>query len=608
MCGIFGIFDFDNEDVSHEKLKLMSRNMIHRGPDDEGFFIDGSIGIGMRRLSIIDIEGGKQPICNEDGNIQVVFNGEIYNYIELRKQLIDQGYKFKTNSDTEVLVHLYENMGRKCINQLNGMFAFALWDKRKQILWIARDRLGIKPLFWNISSKKFHFSSDLNSLNKVVKSKISPKSLIRYLGYSYIPAPLSIFEDIHKLLPGHELIIKEGKLTDNRYWSLLKKKNRVSAEKASKKLNSLLSESTRLQLQSDVPVGILLSGGIDSSAIAVYAAAHLKGKSIRTYTADFMEKQGLDSFHARELAKSIGAIHTEVKISSDDQIKILDSLINEMDEPIADNAIVATYALAKKASMDGVKVLLSGAGGDEVFGGYDHHFKGKKYSSSWFANLPSFLRVILKPIWIIYNPALLYKLHNPSREFFTSTSGSNLWMLSRIIQNKSLFKGLIKDFDSKSGNLNDFDSYSRMKLDLKNYLPDNILALTDKATMAASVEGRVPLLDHRIVEYCFSLPQDLNILDGVPKGLFKKTLELKLTSKLIKRKKEGFSAPTSKWINNMAKHIHKELIHNTAPMLKEILNINNIDSWLKSDKLKQQGAETLYSLYILNSWLNSHCE
>ena len=594
MCGIFGIFHFDDEKVSHEKLKLMSRNMVHRGPDDEGFFIDGSIGIGMRRLSIIDIEGGKQPICNENGNIQVVFNGEIYNYIELRKQLIDQGYKFKTNSDTEVLVHLYENMGRKCIDQLNGMFAFALWDKRKQMLWIARDRLGIKPLFWNMSSKKFLFSSDLNSLNKVVKSKISPKSLMRYLGYSYIPAPLSIFEDIHKLLPGHELIIKEGKLTDNRYWTLLKNKNRVSVEKASKKLDNLLSESTRLQLQSDVPVGILLSGGIDSSAIAVYAATHLKGKSIRTYTVDFMEKEGLDSFHARELAKSIGAIHTEVKISSDDQIKILDSLINEMDEPIADNAIV--------------KVLLSGAGGDEVFGGYDHHFKGKKYSSSWFANLPPFLRVILKPIWMIYNPALLYKLHNPSREFFTSTSGSNLWMLSQIIKNKSLFKGLIKDFDSKSRSLNNFDSYSRMKLDLKYYLPDNILALTDKATMAASVEGRVPLLDHRIVEYCFSLPQDLNILDGVPKGLFKKTLELKLTSKFIKRKKEGFSAPTSKWITHMARHIQKELIHNTAPLLKEILNINNIDTWLKSDKLKQQGAETLYSLYILNSWLNLHCE
>ena len=417
MCGIYGLILADGRSVRPEMLKSFGDKMVHRGPDDSGYYIDETFGIGMRRLSIIDLSGGHQPISDSTGDIQLVLNGEIYNYQELRKDLIDQGYIFKTNTDVEVLIHLYKRYGREGIHKLNGMFSFALYDKKKKEVWIARDRLGIKPLFYFHGKNSFGFSSELNSIASFFGSEISEQSIVDYLGYSYIPAPNSMYKDIYKLLPGEEIVLstKNLKYKKRLYWNLLcHKKFTGDAEEAEKFLSDLIFNSVQLQMISDVPLGVFLSGGVDSSAIASYASDINKGIPIETYTINFDGKQGQDYLFARGLSESIKSDHNEFKFTSSDQLEALDNLIPYMDEPMSDSAIVPTYMLSAKARENGIKVLLSGAGGDEIFGGYPRHFPTKRFSSSWFANLPYPLRKVSSLLLGLYNPALIERINNPS--------------------------------------------------------------------------------------------------------------------------------------------------------------------------------------------------
>jgi len=606
MCGIFGIWHLDGKPASEEELTRMGQCMIHRGPDDEGYLRDGPMGIGMRRLSIIDLVGGHQPISNEDGSIHVVFNGEIFNYPELRDRLRARGHTLSTNSDTEVLVHLYEDMGRASVHELIGMFAFAIWDARKRSLWVVRDRLGIKPLYWHRSAKSVAFASDLGALNSVVGAPVSDRAVARFLGYSYVPGDASMFEGIHKLLPGEELVVEAGEVSLSRYWSLPRHQAKTTLATATAELDALLDDAVRRQLQSDVPVGVFLSGGLDSSAVAAYSAAHMNPKELRTFTVDFVDKGGADAQHARQLSQFLGSDHTEVSLTFADQIALLDRLMFKLDEPMADNAIVPTFALAERAAQLGVKVLLSGAGGDEIFGGYDRYYPGRPGSGAWFAGLPAFMRQALKPAWQLWNPAMQHRLHNPSRNFFASTSGIDLWLLQLTLRDRQLFDGLLADFDSHSPALVGDDTYPRMRLDLERYLPDNILALTDKATMAASVEGRVPLLDHRIVEFCFSLPESINLQDGTKKGLFRSTMKSKLPDTILHRSKEGFNAPTGAWINQWVDLIRTELRDRPAAMISEMLDLDHVLRWFDEPKLRARGAELMYSLYVLNRWLTIH--
>jgi asparagine synthase (glutamine-hydrolysing) len=607
MCGIFGIVNFDEKPVLKKPLKTMSDKMIHRGPDDKGVLIDGNIGIGMRRLSIIDIEKGHQPISNEDKDIHIVLNGEIYNYKELRHDLIQQGHKFSTNSDVEVLVHLYEEYGYECIERVNGMFAFILYDQRNKEIWIARDRLGVKPLFYYYDNKQLVVGSDLSSVNSIVKQKIDEYSTMLYLGHSYVPAPRTIYKNILKLMPAEQINIKGNNIEITKYWDIENySEQSIDKKEATSLLKKALNESVKLQTRSDVPVGLFLSGGVDSSAIAAITKEVRPESQFHTFTVDFADKDSEDSKYADLISKKINSIHHNIKVTESDQISALSRLIPMMDEPVSDSAIVPTYIIAEKAKNLGIKVMLTGAGGDEIFGGYPRHYNGKFGSAEWLAALPKLIKKILFIPFYLFNKSLHWRLSSPQNNFIYSISGVNVELLRLSIKKTNYYSNLL------SGFLKDFklslekNSYSKMKLDLGNYLHNNILSITDKATMAASIEGRVPLLDHNLVELSFRIPENINLLDCVEKGLFKESVQDLIPREILERKKDGFGAPVYYWIEDWKDSIEKELSVNITSELKEIIDIQIVKKWLNNDRLRLRAAETLYALYLLNYWIREH--
>jgi asparagine synthase (glutamine-hydrolysing) len=608
VCGIFGVINLDGAPAQMADLRSMADRMIHRGPDDEGFWIEGSVGIGMRRLSIIDLAGGHQPIGNETGDVQVVLNGEIYNFKELRRDLLGRGHRFASGSDAEVLVHLYEEMGRECIHALNGMFAFALYDRRKSSLWLARDRLGIKPLYFSLAGSCFLFSSELSALNAVAGASVSPAALAIYLAYSYFPAPLTPYANVCKLLPGEEIVIEGGQVSQRRYWRLSGVGEReLSPAGAIGELEALLTDSVLLERQSDVPLGIFLSGGVDSSALAAFAAAQTAGVSIRTFTINFVGKTGEDAQYAKQASQRIHSDHNVIDVTAEEQFSALQELMPFLDEPIADSAIVPTYILSRRARELGVKVLLSGAGGDEIFGGYPRHFPGQVARAAWFASLPPLMRAVSSRIWGAWDSALAIRLANPARNFAVTISGTNLAFLRQAFRSTAHFDGVLERYESDFGSgAAASGAYPKMRLDLEHYLPDNILPLLDKATMAASVEGRVPLLDHRLVEFAFSLPERINILNGREKGLFREMLKPHLPTSILDRSKEGFNAPISRWVEQWPEVIRHELLYEASPMLKDLLDFSVVKEWLDDSRLRRQGGGSLYSLFVLNRWLRTH--
>ncbi|GAB3443625.1 asparagine synthase (glutamine-hydrolyzing) [Massilia solisilvae] len=608
MCGIFGIIHFDGAPVRDETLSLMGSRMRHRGPDDEGHWIDGAAGFGMRRLSIIDLEGGHQPISNEDGTIHLVLNGEIYNYRELREELLGRGHRFKTHSDVEVVLHLYEEMGPGCVERLNGMFAVAIYDQPRKRLWLARDRLGIKPLFYRRLHNGLAFASDLASLAAIAPVELDPAALISYLGYSYIPEPDTVYRGIKKLTVAEQMVIEDGQVRASRYWS----PDRLSAwtggvDEAERRLEELLLDSALLELRSDVPVGIFLSGGVDSSAVAALAARVNGAEAVKTFTIDFAGKGGQDAAYAQMVADRLGAEHRVISVDAAEQARALDELLAVLDEPMSDSAIVPTYLLSKKAREQGVKVLLSGAGGDEVFGGYARHFPGRAGSAAWIAHNP-LARTAARLAFQASKPHLAWRVASPARDFAIAISGANLEFLRRGLRDRQQFDGLLARFEQDFGAARASSALARMRLDLDTYLPNNVLALTDKATMAASVEGRVPLLDHRIVEFAFSLPLHLNPLGGKDKGLFKRVLERYVPREVLVRGKEGFNAPMHEWVEKDPKAIREELLGCAVPLLKDMIDLQVVEAWLDAPERRRPAGESLYALYLLNRWLRHHIQ
>ena len=607
MCGIFSIVNFDGDSVSETLLSLMSKKMYHRGPDDGGMFIDSNVGIGMRRLSIIDVEGGHQPIANETKDVHIVLNGEIYNYKELRSDLIKQGHEFSTNSDVEVLVHLYEEYGCECIEKLNGMFAFVLYDQKNKKIWIARDRLGIKPLFYYYDDSRLVVGSDLSSVNAIVRQKIDRYSMVLYLGHSYVPAPKTIYKNISKLMPGEQIEIENNTIKISRYWTVDDYSEKgIEKQKAIGLLRKALDETIKLQTRSDVPVGLFLSGGVDSSAIAALTKEVRAECQFYTFTVDFVDKSSEDPKYAEEVGREINSIHHLIEVTESDQINALGRLMSKMDEPVSDSAIVPTYIISEKAKELGVKVMLTGAGGDEVFGGYARHFNGKFGSAAWLTSLPTLVKKILFIPFYLFNKKLHWRLSNSQNNFLYSISGVNVELLKESLIDSSyydrLLNGFLKDFKLSLSK----DSYSKMKLDIKNYLHNNILSITDKATMAASIEGRAPLLDHNLVELSFKMPEQLNLLNGVEKGLFKESVKNLISKGILERKKDGFNPPIYSWIDQWKESIEIEFSENITPELEEVIDIQVVKKWLNNNKLRSKSAETLYALYLLNYWIREH--
>jgi asparagine synthase (glutamine-hydrolysing) len=564
MCGIVGILDSSSASTALEPaLRAMSDVIVHRGPDDDGLFVDDGIALGMRRLSIIDLEGGRQPIWNEDRSVVVVFNGEIYNYRELRAELQQRGHTFATHSDTEVIVHLYEEQEEGCLEHLRGMFAFALYDLRRQKLFIARDRMGIKPLYYHQAGKQLLFASEIKSLlaHPSVPRAMNHGALFDYLTFKFVPAPKTLFEGIHSLPPGHSITVVDGEAQIKQYWDLSFRKPEHSASltdsEALERLSELFRESVRLRLRSDVPFGAFLSGGIDSSLI-VALMTELLEEPVKTFSVGFetagSERDELP--YARIVAERFGTDHHEVKIKPDDFSKMAERVIWHMDQPIADQATVATFMLSKLARQH-VKMVLTGEGGDELFAGYAR-YAGNRWSGL-FQAMPRAARQMALALsgHVRGQRRAKIALHALCQNGETARFANWFPLFNDDAKQAVLGPALDGHFAPTASHnivaalLDQTDAQNPLDrmlyVDSKAWLPDYLLLRGDKLTMANSLEARVPLLDHKLVEFAASLPAKMKLRRLTRKFLLRKMAARHLPHEIIDRKKQGFPIPINEW-------------------------------------------------------------
>lgn len=582
MCGIAGFFgnNFADREII---LKKMTDIIAHRGPDDEGHYFDQKAALGFRRLAIIDLVTGHQPMSNENESIWIVFNGEIYNYKEIRLLLEKKGHRFHTSSDTEVIIHSYEEWGLECLQHFNGMFAFALWDKNNNRSFIARDRLGVKPLYFAQRGEHLVFASEIKSLLQFpgIKSEVDLQALDAYMSFLWVPEPHTLFKDIYKLESGHYLIYQNNTITTKPYWKLdcdaeVEKNESYWIEK----IRTSLKLSVEKRLISDVPLGAFLSGGIDSTSI-VALMNQINGNAISTYTIGF-DKNDLkndvvqsDLEYSRYAAKFLNVNYHEI-IVNPNVVELLPKLIWHMDEPIADPAAITTY-LVCKASRETLTVLLSGVGGDEVFGGYPR-FAAMKLSTIYNL-IPSTIRNGLIEKIIRFLPASKSPTFRNAKKFIRS---ANLPTIERYMgyrtyfndsEKKNLYtENLKKELQIVSSDpfkehmaffnqVKPFDLLSQiMYVDLKTFLPCLNLMYTDKMSMAASVEVREPFLDYELVETFFKMPSHLKLKGLTRKYALKKAMEGLVPSEIIWRKKAGFGAPIRSWITGNLKEMIFDLI------------------------------------------------
>jgi asparagine synthase (glutamine-hydrolysing) len=581
------------------------------------------VGLGMRRLKVIDLVTGRQPISNEDGSIWIVFNGEIYNYRELRRELDQRGHTFFTQTDTEAIVHAYEEYGEKCVTKLNGMFAFAIWDDCRKKLFLARDRLGVKPLYYFYDGYRFIFGSELKA---ILQSKDIPKSIDRealdaFLTFEYIPAPLSIFSDIKKLPAGHVLTLEGGEILTQRYWELQSRKLQANEHELSDALGELLKDAVRMRLISDVPLGAFLSGGIDSSTL-VALMSELMDRPVKTFSVGFDDPSYNELEHARTVARHFGTDHAELTIQPD-AVMLVSDLIKQLDEPLADVSIFPTY-LVSKLAREHVTVVLSGDGGDELFGGYEWYIAEK------IARHYRYLPDAMKKRWI---PALVglvppsRRKKGPINKLKRFVEGSILpeslrhFRWSSFLTERSKLD-LYSDDLRRSVNHTDtcshftgyFEScgeadrtWQEQFADIKTYLADDILVKVDRMSMANSLEARTPYLDYRVAEFAAGLPSELKIRGLQTKYLLKRCMRTKLPPCILKRKKEGFSIPMKNWLQQELRPMMEDILSPTRINREGLFNSVYIEK-LKADHLNgiANNAHQLWSLMVFEIWQNTY--
>ncbi len=572
MCGICGLArPAAGAPVPAELIVRMCREIIHRGPDDEGVYVDDRVGLGNRRLSIIDLQTGHQPLSNEDGSIWIAYNGEAYNFAEVRDELIGRGHAFATKSDTETIVHAYEEWGVDFIHRFRGMFAFALWDKRTGTLLLYRDRLGVKPLYYTLTpGGTLVFGSELKTIlaHPSVERGLEPQALDLFLTLEYVPAPYSIFKGIFKLPAGHYLAYRAGEFSLHKYWDV-EPPAEGPAEIAPgalpavlDELYALLKESVRLRLVSDVPLGAFLSGGIDSSTI-VGLMRELGASPLKTFSIGFADQSYNELGHARRIARLFETEHEELIIEPR-ALELTETLIKHLDEPFGDFSMFPTYLVSKMARAR-VTVALSGDGGDELFAGYEHYQAQRM--AAWPLAGPGG-----RAAGALFNrmrPADKKKgAWNKMRRFTQGLEHDKRlrhlrWMmfLSDRAKARLYAPGFVEElggirsirarapFDDYFRRMDGFDALTgELFLDLKSYLVDDIKVKVDRMSMAVSLEAREPLLDHKLVEFAFRLPGDLKLRAGQTKWIFKKTMERLLPKETVWRSKEGFSIPIKHWL------------------------------------------------------------
>ncbi len=587
MCGIAGIFGLNGEPVRRDELERMCDALYARGPDDAGYYANGNIGLGMRRLSIIDLSTGHQPVANEDNTVQVVLNGEIYNYRDLRRDLQARGHSFRTTSDTEVIVHLYEEYGTGCVEHLRGMFGFALWDERKRELLVARDRAGIKPLYYGEVGGRLLFASELKALLALgtIERELNWHSVSHLFAFLSTPRNESIIKGVHKLEPGCFLTARPGHApVVTRYWDLqFEPDYRSSEAQIVDQLRALLEESVKLCMVSDVPLGAFLSGGIDSSSV-VATMARLSEQPIKTFSIGFREEAYDESRHAREVAKAFNTEHHEL-ILDPDISGFLEDLAWHLDEPLGDSSAIPTYMVSKLAAGH-VKVVLSGDGGDELFAGYDRYVVERRQRAR---NVPALVRGLCRLAGGLMPEGM------KGRRFVhhLSLTGSQRYLNSVTMlgrdQQRALFADDVAAQVLKQDLWHDLSlCLAKQKhwlsalqyLDFKHYLPLDVLTKVDRMSMAHSLEARVPLLDHRLVEFAATIPPELKLRGGSTKHIFKQALRGILPDSVLDRRKQGFAVPLGQWFRNEPKGFLHDLLLSDRSRARGIFNSAYVEKLL----------------------------
>lgn len=621
MCGICGIVSSNADNpVNPAILRAMNAVLVHRGPDDGGEWIDGPVGLAMRRLRVIDPEGGQQPMQLLGGDVTLVFNGEIYNFQELRGELEKLGAQFTTGSDTEVILWGYEKWGGKLLERLNGMFAFALYDRRVRRLLLARDRLGIKPLYYTHHNGQFAFASELESLrrSRLLSDAIDPAALDAYLEFGFVPAPDTIYADASKLLPGEMLVYENGGTATERYWRIAwDHKNEWTPRTAAVRYRHLLEESVAAQRVADVPLGAFLSGGIDSSSV-VAILARLSDQPIKTFTIGLDDPSMDETAYARMVADRYGTEHHE-RIIRPDTVSLLPKLIRHFGEPFADSSAIPTYLVSRLAKAH-VTVALSGDGGDELFAGYSWMHMDRRVRRYRFA--PRFIRRgIDKALFFLPGGVRAEKVRRFSRDSFLepylsfrrrhSTLEASMrnalltpdWL--RAAQRAGIDRW--RDRAEEAGEATPDDWM--LHQDTAFYLPDDILTKVDRMSMAAGLEARVPLLDHRIVEFAASLPFHFKLRGRRSKVIVKEALRDLLPKPILRQRKQGFSIPIHRWFREELREPFHDLVLGPGAHAAEFLERETVEHIADAHaKGRENHGHALYSLLMLEHWLRLRAE
>jgi asparagine synthase (glutamine-hydrolysing) len=615
MCGITGYIHFDKDkNANFDRIKKMTDVISHRGPDSEGFFIHENLALGHRRLSIIGLESGKQPMLSNDENIILSFNGEIYNYIELKNELLKKGYHFRTDSDTEVIINSYLEWGIDCQNKFNGMWAFSLFDKRTNVLFISRDRVGEKPLHYTIFDNTLVFGSEIKSIkNYGIEFEQNLELLELYLFYTYIPSPYTFYKNVFKLKPGHFLKVENGKVNEIKYWDLpeINEKEMIEDKKyVYETFNELFDDSVKIRMRSDVSFGAFLSGGLDSSAV-VATMAKISNNPIETFTIGFKDKSYDESFLADLVSKKFNTNHHLNFVLQDSFENSINTIAHYLDEPFGDSSAIPTGYVSKFAS-EKVKMVLTGDGGDEILSGYNSYL-GLKLTEK-YQILPDSIKHTIPKLLNTLSPFTSNKIRYKLNKFYNFSSHANLDYQTRMIKKMAYtdygtIKALIGDKKVitiedhisefyNSLNVKD-DFYKMMYSDFKQKLPDDYLKKVDRMSMSHSIETRLPFLDYRLIEFMVKVHKNVKLKGFEKKSILRKTIGKELPNEILNAPKKGFGVPLREWFKNDSFDVYLNNLLN----IKE-LNTSVIEQIILENKkgIKDNG-NFLWSLLMLQKFL-----
>jgi len=622
MCGIAGkvAASSNTAAVDADVVRRMTDLIVHRGPDDDGIYIDRQAVLGHRRLSIIDLSTGKQPISNEDGTVWVVYNGEIYNFPELRKQLLARGHVLKTHTDTEVIVHLYEDYGEQCVTQLQGMFAFALWDARKKKLMLARDRVGIKPLYYVRTSDSLLFASEIKAFraDPSVQLTLNTQAIDTFLTFLYVPGSETLFRDVRKLEPGYYLTMEDGRVKLSRYWDLkfTAPESNGQFRESVEALQQMLEQTVREHMISDVPVGVLLSGGVDSTAMLSFAVQETQQK-VSSFTIGFDGHNFADERpYARLAAEKFGSEHHEMTITARDFLEFLPKYVWHMEEPVCEPPAVALYYVTKLASAH-VKVLLSGEGGDEAFAGYQNYRNilwlerlrvvGQPWTSlaaTAFSGLGH-----LRGLGRLQKYSSMLKMPLEDYYYGRTSSPASFFNRNKATLYSTAFAQSLETTNPRQ-RLRELFSHvagqpalnQMLYVDTKTWLPDDLLVKADKISMANSLELRVPLLDHKLLEFAASLPVNYKVRGFTTKYILKEALHARIPQPIIDRKKTGFPVPVESWITNDLSGFVRDVLMDRKTIERGYFRKDFVETLIKDGTQREKHVADIFSLLTLELW------